>query len=159
MDELIKQYRDSLRNVRNLQLRADLGDRKILSGMASDLQYAIEWMRTGRRPGNRRGVERLAAYQREKPVDPIVLQNYYSAATGNSGAISESDRKRIEEALQCLTRLEREIYLMARGQCLSRSEIARLLGVGKGTVNNVLTRADKKLLKHKKICRPFATYM
>ena len=36
--------------------------------MIRDCDYILEWMETGRRPGNKRGVERLAAYQREIPT-------------------------------------------------------------------------------------------
>lgn len=42
--------------------------------MASDLQYALEWLKTAKWPGNRRGVERRAAYQCMLPVDPQLLQ-------------------------------------------------------------------------------------
>lgn len=161
MKKLRKQYRESLKIVRALQLKANFEDREHLESMTSDLQYAIEWMQTGRRPGNKRGIERRAAYQREVLTDdPLKYQKYFIASViGQAGSITESERERIEAVLQCLSKLEREVFLMARGQCLSRSEIARLLRVEKGTVNNILTRADKKLLKHKKICRPFATYM
>lgn len=163
MDELIKKYRASLKVVRSLQIKADEHDRKLLSGMASDIQYAIEWMQIGHQPGLRRGVERRAAYQREIPIDPIKIQKYYVAnVIGHSGSISEFDRQRIDYAMSRLTKLEKEIYLMARGQVLSHSEIASQIGVSVGTVKKVLDRADKKIANEVKInlfCQPNATYI
>lgn len=41
-------------------------DIKILTDMISDIPYSLEWMKKARRPGNRRGIQRLAAYQRER---------------------------------------------------------------------------------------------
>lgn len=146
--DLIKQYKASLKQVRKLQREANEEDFEILSGMASDLQFALEWMRTGRRPRSRRGAERRSVYQREILTDnPVKFQKYFIATSGQKSAISESDRERIEFVLKRLSKLEREVYLMARGQCLSRSEIARLLGIERGTVNKILRRADKKVLK------------
>jgi len=45
-------------------------DRELIVGMISSCSYVIEWLETGRRPGNRRGIERRAGYQREVPTDP-----------------------------------------------------------------------------------------
>jgi hypothetical protein len=41
-------------------------DKKIISRMISDLEFAPKWMRTAREPGNLREIERRVAYQREK---------------------------------------------------------------------------------------------
>lgn len=47
-------------------------------GMNSDVNFAIEWTHTGRRPGNKRGVERRAAYLRGKLMDPVRMQSFVS---------------------------------------------------------------------------------
>ncbi|SDW64201.1 Sigma-70, region 4 [Marininema mesophilum] len=63
----------------------------------------------------------------------------------SSSRLTWSDKERIKEGLSGLTDLERDVYLMARGRCLSREQIASFLGVSKGTINKMLTRADEKV--------------
>jgi RNA polymerase sigma factor (sigma-70 family) len=147
VEQLIKEYKESLKTVRQLQLRInpDNKDKTVLGSMASDLQYSIDWMNTGRRPGNRRGAERLAAYQREKPIDPIYFQNFVANPAPQKCTVKDSDKQRIEDALSVLTERERKIYLMARGQCLSYEQIAEYLYVSKSTVQTTVERAAKKI--------------
>ncbi|WP_052807454.1 sigma factor-like helix-turn-helix DNA-binding protein [Risungbinella massiliensis] len=113
-------------------------------------------------------MERLAAYQREKPFDPILIQQYFYSLGEDEitsfknvpyqmidkdkekhNMVSEMDKERIEVALSTLITLEREVYLMSRGHCLSFSEIAGMLGVAKGTVQKMIERAEKKMAKHR----------
>jgi RNA polymerase sigma factor (sigma-70 family) len=149
MDELIKKYRESLKIVRQLQLRTNNEeDTRLLGGMASDLQYSLDWLRSGRRPGNKRGIERRAAYQREKPIDPVHIQNFVANPEKEKPCtVSDWDRGRIEDALSVLTHREREIYLMSRGQCLTYEQIAAYLFICKSTVQTTVERAEKKIAK------------
>lgn len=154
MNELISQYTDSLKIVRQLQKKANDKDKALLSGMASDLEFALTWMKTGRRPGNRRGVERLAAYQRERCYDPLVIQKffrstsdeyYWSEDGSEEDLISEWNRERIEQALARLTAREKEIYIMSRGAVMSYEQIAAMLAISKSTVQTTIQRAEKKI--------------
>ncbi|MDR6227626.1 hypothetical protein [Desmospora profundinema] len=85
--------------------------------MESDL-ISLEWMTTGRRPGNRRGIERRAAYQWERPIDPIHLQRYTHQQVYQQPKCTLSDWEmwRVEDALSNLTKLEREVYMMKVGK-------------------------------------------
>lgn len=162
MRELIREYQKSLKNVRKIKEVAAAEDKKILRGMESDLRYALEWMNKGRMPGPRRGAERLAAYQREKPIDPIHIQTYISRPLyeQQENTVSSQDIERIKDALSCLTKMERDVYVMARGRCIPRSEIAMMMGVEKGTINKILTRSDEKIRKYTRCsisCLPLAT--
>lgn len=149
MDEIIKKYKESLKIVRQLQLRKNNEvDIRLLGNMASDLQYTLDWLKTGRRPGNRRGIERRAAYQRERPIDPIHIQKFVAnPAKDKPCTVSDWDRERIEDALSILTEREKEIYLMSRGQCLSYEQIAAYLFICKSTVQTTVERAEKKVGK------------
>jgi RNA polymerase sigma-70 factor (ECF subfamily) len=167
MQDLINEYKEALKKVRELKEGASEEDRKLLGSMESDLRYSLQWMKTSRRPGNRRGVERLAAYQREKPFDPILIQQYFYSLGKDEkltcfqndphkmidkekhNMVSKSDKIRIEVALSTLSPLEREVYLMSRGHCLSFSEISRMLGIAKGTVQKMIERAEKKIITEK----------
>ncbi|MCY9513295.1 sigma factor-like helix-turn-helix DNA-binding protein [Paenibacillus apiarius] len=129
-------------------------DMKSLGGMISDAEYILEWLETGRRPGNKRGIERLAAYQRERPVDPLKMQAYI-AKTSAGGAvqaarITDKELDRIEFALGQLTTRERECYEMTRGNGLSFAETGRLLDIDKSTVQSYVGLAEEKLRHHTK---------
>ncbi|KQC47081.1 sigma-70 family RNA polymerase sigma factor [Geobacillus sp. FSL W8-0032] len=153
MEELLKQYRESLRSAKKLLERASDEDKKIIRGMISDLEFAIEWMETSRMPGNRRGIERRAAYQREKPFDPLLMQKYFRSSDPvyewddheKESVITNWDRERIEDALSVLTEREKEVYLMSRGYGLTYSEIANYLCISSSSVQTMIERAEKKI--------------
>ncbi|POD46272.1 hypothetical protein BKM15_25870 [Pseudomonas syringae pv. syringae] len=156
MEDLIIQYRQALKEIRRMIPDASEEDKKLLSSMASDLQYALEWMRTGRRPGNRRGIERRAAYQRERPFDPLLMQRYFRSTDEEvyewddhlqEDSVSYWDRLRIEDALSVLSDKEKEAYLMSKGNCLSFSQIAKYLKLSKSTVQDRVERAERKIAK------------
>jgi positive control factor len=156
MQDLLREYRNTLRHLEEMKENASDEDKKVLGSMASDLQYAIKWMKTGRLPGNKRGIERRSAYQREKIIDPIVMQKFFKSIDTDpfdwidqqpSSTINESVKNRIEDALCVLTDNEKEMYLMSRGHTLSYSEIAGYFNVKKGTVQKTVERAEKKISK------------
>jgi positive control factor len=155
MEKLLKQYIETLKATRNLLEKADDEDKPIIRGMISDLEFAIEWMSTGRRPGNKRGIERRAAYQREKPFDPLLMQKFFRSSEKvykwddheKEHVITEWDRQRIEDALSVLTDREREVYLMSRGYCLTYSEIANYLCISSSSVQTMVERAERKIKK------------
>jgi RNA polymerase sigma-70 factor (ECF subfamily) len=123
------------------------GEKRVVSEMISDCEWTIEWLETGRRPGNRRGIERRAAYQREKLMDPIRMQAFvYKSTAGSPANLSEWQRFQIEDAQSRLTPRERECYVLAHGECFSLSEIGRMLGISKSSVEEYVDRAQKKIL-------------
>jgi RNA polymerase sigma factor (sigma-70 family) len=121
-------------------------DRRIINEMIADCEWTIEWLDSGRRPGNKRGIERRAAYQCEKLMDPVRMQAYLTQSSAGSPAnLSDWQRFQIEDALSRLSDRERECYVLAHGECFSFSEIAGMLGVSKGSVEVYVTRAQKKI--------------
>ena len=145
MQDLIKEYQEAVKWLEQAKVTVEEEDKVMISRMISDLKYGLEWMQTGRRPGNKRGIERRAAYQREQPLDPLWMQAYVANTSTSHCGISAQERERIDEALKMLTAREKEVYLLVRGEAYSRNEAARLLGVKKGTVNNILKRCDEKI--------------
>ncbi len=142
----ILNYRKTRNQLRKAYEAADADDRKIISGMISDCEYVMEWLETGRRPGNKRGIERRAVYQRLKLVDPIRMQSFRQPATGGSPSnLSEYQRFQIEDALSRLSPRERECYTMAYGDCLSFSRIGELLNLKKSTVQSYVETAQYKI--------------
>ncbi|MEK3725309.1 sigma-70 family RNA polymerase sigma factor [Paenibacillus sp. FSL H8-0034] len=127
-------------------------EQQLIAEMIADVNYAIEWMHTGKCPGNRRGIERRAAYQREKLVDPFQMQIYmqqHNPVMDEPAAVTESQRLQIEQVLAGLSIRERECYELHHGMSYSLSEIAELLGVKKGTVQGYVQTANKKVVQAK----------
>ncbi|WP_216624460.1 sigma-70 family RNA polymerase sigma factor [Paenibacillus foliorum] len=148
LTDLQSSYRTTYRMLQKVQETAvTRGDKELINGMISDVQYAIEWMRTGICPGNRRGIERRAAYQREKLMDPSQMQTYIEQQHRLTPAsvITEHQRDQLEHALSQLSSRERECYELHYGMCYSFQEIASLLALKKGTVQYYLQTAQKKI--------------
>ena len=149
--DLIPSYRHTRRLLERMRDRLPRkgaeGERELIGSMISDCNYVLEWLETGRRPGNRRGIERRAAYQRERPVDPIVLQTYIRPETRHTATVNDDDIRRIENILSRLTPRERECYTMVIGSGLSYAETAELVGVAKGSVQFFVESAKKKIQK------------
>ncbi|OCT12793.1 hypothetical protein A8709_32945 [Paenibacillus pectinilyticus] len=122
--------------------------------MIRDCDYILEWMETGRRPGNKRGVERLAAYQREIPTD--IMEKY-----ANKPAVVQfhDDREYVhmEYVLSLLTDRERTCYEMNVGGMWTDQEIANTLGLQRRTVREFLDRAQKKVKKYR--TKPMPLYL
>jgi RNA polymerase sigma-70 factor (ECF subfamily) len=89
--------------------------------------------------------------------DPLLVQKYFQAAGGDpykmidlepTDTLTQSEKDRLEDALADLTSLEKEVYLMARGNCMSFADIANLLCVSKSTIQDTIERAERKI-KHR----------
>lgn len=125
---------------------ADADDKKVISGMISDCEYVAEWLSTGRRPGNKRGIERRAGYEREVLLDPIRMQAFSSNSKAGSPAnLTDEQRFQLQYALDQLSERERECYVMAHGECIPHSEIAFMLGITSGSVAEYVQRAQRKI--------------
>ncbi|GIO03404.1 hypothetical protein J5TS2_40720 [Brevibacillus halotolerans] len=155
MQELLKEYKETRKKLKKAyaDLRAtetvlDDSERRYLSEMISDVEYVIEWLETGRRPESKRGIERRAAYQREKLVDPIRMQAFIANSTAGSPAnISEWESLQIEDALCLLSVRERECYLLAHGEGFSYSQIAQMLNITVSSVETYIKRSQLKVSK------------
>lgn len=124
-------------------------DKSLLSGMEGDLLYAIEWMKTARRPGNRRGAERLSIEQRTVTL-PDNFFNNIAYAGQEENELDEEKQMILEELTWDLTEREKDIFSLAKGEGFTIEYIAELLGISKGTVKKALYRAEKKIEKNLK---------
>lgn len=121
-------------------------DVQTIKGMISDVSFSILWLHTGKQPGNRRGIERRSAYQREKLMDPLLMQSYMAQSNAGSPAnITDDERYRLEMALCTVSGRERECYELAHGQGFSFGCIANMLGISKGAVEEYVNRAQRKI--------------
>lgn len=146
--ELKRSYRGTHRGLQKAKDKASPADKEAIEEMIADVNYAIEWMHTGKQPGNKRGIERRAAYQREKLMDPLRMQSFMQHhSSGSPANLSEDQRFQIESALSVLSGRERECFELHHGMCYSYAEIATFLCVKKGTVQGYVESARKKLKK------------
>lgn len=139
-------YQLSLKGAERAYRRADADDKKVISGMKSDCEFVIEWLNTGRRPGNKRGIERRAGYEREVLLDPIRMQAFSSDSKAGSPAnLTDDQRFQLQYALNQLSERERECYVLAHGECFSHSYIANMLNISKGSVDEYVQRSQRKV--------------
>lgn len=139
-------YQLSLKGAERAYRKADADDKKVISGMVSDCEYAIEWLSTGRRPGNKRGIERRAGYEREILLDPVRMQAFASRSTaGSPSNLTDDQRVMIEEALRYLSPRQRECYILAHGECFSFGQIANMLGISRSSVQAYVEEAQRRV--------------
>lgn len=147
MRQLIYKYKKSLHTMQKAYETAEeQTDRQVISGMISDLEYAIEWMRIGGDPSRKRGVDRVEVYL----TDPEIIDSQQFDSMVNNSEISDEDRKKIITVLQSLTEREEDMFLMHFAEMLPLEEIADLLGIKKSTVATTIKRAQKKIKKYLK---------
>ncbi|WP_138751753.1 sigma factor-like helix-turn-helix DNA-binding protein [Paenibacillus sinopodophylli] len=114
--------------------------------MISEVNFVIEWLRTGRQPGTKRGIDRRSVYQNTVLLDPMIMANFSNAYNSRSGStITEAERHRLEEVLGILSPQEKECYVLSYGQCYSHSDIAKALAISKGAVDKYVQRAHAKV--------------
>jgi len=146
LKELLKQYRETRSLLMGYKINAPEEEKELISGMISDVQYAIDWMNRGHKPDPRRGINRRSRGQRTIPVDPLKIQSYAQpAACGSPTTLSEYERYQIEDALSTLSERERECYIMKYGKCYSIGDIANILNVKRGTIQDYLKKAEEKV--------------
>ncbi|MEB3103066.1 sigma-70 family RNA polymerase sigma factor [Ferviditalea candida] len=136
-DVLVEQYADEkhdLERYRQSLDRTDLSQKiesQTVSGMISDLQFSLTWMRKGRRPGSLRGIDRQKIYQR----------------TAIGEMLRPEEKLKLLDLLLSMSDRERQCFLLHMAQGLTHEEIADRLKVSKGTVQTFLKRAKRKVQK------------
>lgn len=140
MAKLIKEYTsgsyqlDKLRQSLDSGSATDKEDSKIVSGMVSDMRYALEWMRHGRRPGNRRGADRTDIYRQRELLEEL-----------RPAQIDEAERDKLVRVLLTLTERERTCFLLHMAQGLTFAEIGSNLNLSKASVQTFCKRARDKV--------------
>ena len=150
------EYRKSIRLAREMKRELDkkekstsqdMDDKKVIAGMISDLEFALEWMRTGRNPDARRGIDKHGVYLTDPAVlDVLPIQPIYKDV---SRELSSDEKDIIDDALCTLTEREKDVFFMIKVEGITYEYAAELLGVKKTTVQNHLERAIKKIEKRK----------
>ena len=136
--ELITQYSSGIRHLDHYRRSLDRTDpdqddeARTVSGMLSDMRYALDWMRRGRRPGSRRGAERHDIYRRRELL-------------ASAEPLTDEDRRKLLDCVAVMTERELTCWLLHMAHGLTYSEIGDRLGVSRASVQKFIERARSKV--------------
>lgn len=130
-------YRDKLQDPEKMD------ERMIVEDMLTDMHYAMEWMKTGREPHKRRGLDIHDAYSRSILMDMELLP----AATTARQELRATEAQKVElvQLLMKLSARERQCFLLHTSHGMSFADIGRELELSKTTVQKNIERARTKL--------------
>lgn len=96
------------------------------------MEFALQWMKRGRRPGNRRGIDRRSVYQRTALLDPDLFLSLDIEPAERS--LDDYGRRKIVD-LWTLSERERQCYLLHMSHGMSFAEIAKELGITRASIH------------------------
>jgi len=140
IETLISQYATETYVLDKYRKSLDLEDPKAaeeadtVSGMLSDMRYALTWLKRGRRPGSRRGAEITDVYRQRE---------IYIKLSGQE--ITDAERLKLVDALLALSDRERTCFLLHMAQGLTLQEISHKLNISRGAAYEYVKRAKEKL--------------
>jgi RNA polymerase sigma-70 factor (ECF subfamily) len=150
------EYRKSLREAKRMKAELDRkeektlqdeNDKKVIAGMISDLEFALEWLSSGRNPDARRGIDKNGVYLTDPAVlDVLPVEPIYKSIAHE---ISRFEKELIDDALCTLTDREQDVFFMIKVEGITFEYTAELLGIKKSTVQSHLKRAEKKIEQRK----------
>ena len=172
MEELLVEYKHTLKETRvllndlekvikiteddtthdSLNLNELKKDKEVLNSWISNLQYSIQWLSTGRRPGSTRAIERRSVYQKEILTDATEIakiiedgQNYYHEEVAvESEEEQEHFAQVTNSVLEVLTKNESDIFKMSING-LAPFEIAEYMQMPYKTVYKAIKRCESKI--------------
>ena len=144
MQDLIIEYKKSLKQLRTIKAYDELEGR-LITEMISDMEYAIEWMKTGQRPNQvSRSQESKSAYDR---CTLINLDLFPCLEIKPSEELTLEKKKAVMQVLNVLTERQLTCFLLYAAHMRSMEEIAEELNIKKATVQDHIETARKKIKK------------
>jgi RNA polymerase sigma-70 factor (ECF subfamily) len=140
MEDLVCEYKRSLQLLKKSRA-ANVSH----TGMISDTEWAIRYMETGQIPGAKWTVSRWSREKREIPVDPLKMAGYVAGRETVSPPVPEQVLTLLDRLMESLTSREKEAFKLVRGEYYSFSQAGMLMGCTKGTIQNLVNRAEKKI--------------
>jgi len=145
ISDLIQQYTAGIKYLDQYRRSLDTSDpyaadeAKTVSDMLGDMRYALDWMRRGRRPGSRRGVERHDIYRRRELL-------------ASAEPMTDEERRKLLDCVAVMTERELTCWLLHMAHGLTFAEIGDRLGLSRRTVQQYVERARKKVLDVQMTC-------
>ncbi|WP_051910497.1 sigma factor-like helix-turn-helix DNA-binding protein [Carnobacterium pleistocenium] len=121
---------------------------RTISGMISDMEYAISWLENAREPGLKRGITNKSRYQRTElwaEIDILSMKAYRMQSTVEGRELTLEEDTRMNEILDCLSKREREAYRYIMGEGHTYAETAYFMEITRGAVQMLVNRAKSKI--------------
>lgn len=161
VDQLINEYEQGRKSLVKLtegltDSELDKSDKTQIISMIRDMTFCIDWLKTGREPGNLRGIDRRSVYQRRVLMDMELYPSLEIAP--NERELTNDEKQAIVDILVDLSLRERQCFILHNAYKMSMAAIGKELDISKSTVQTFLTRANKKINKKAKSydCRSVA---
>lgn len=153
-DRLIQEYTDGKKQLNKLhdsldsENPVDRNDRRMINSMADDMQFAIEWLESGKQPGTYRGIEKRLVYQKKSLESMDVIPDITEQIDINQKQLYMTQEEKIilADILNSFSLRERQCYLSHVAEGKSMGRIADELGLKKRTVQQYIERAKGKIL-------------
>ncbi|WP_309087172.1 sigma-70 family RNA polymerase sigma factor [Domibacillus sp.] len=151
MRTLIYEYKQSLRALKEMKaaieskselLEQDLQDKTLINSMITEMEFAIQWMASGRNPDARRGADRTGVYTLDPKIIEVVVPN---KVTSEERKLTEEEKWLLDDMLADLTARERDVFTLVKAERLTFEYTAELLGLTKSSVQTYLKRAERKI--------------
>jgi len=151
-DKLLKEYkqgRKELKNMRNelTDSERDRLDKTQINSMIDSMTYSIDWMETGREPGNLRGVDKRDIYRIKQYSEMDIIPDITEQLRLEREPLylNQEQRQTLILLFRKLSDRERQCFIMYEAEQLSMQQIANRLGIKKSTVQQYIERAREKV--------------
>lgn len=121
---------------------------RTISGMVSDMEYAISWLDNAREPGLKRGITNKSRYQRTElwaEIDILSMKAYRMQSATEGKELTFEEYTRMNEILECLTKREREAYTYIMGEGHTYATTAHYMGITRSAVQMMVNRSKAKI--------------
>lgn len=151
MRTLIYEYKQSLRVLKEMKaaieaktelLQQDIQDKTLINSMINEMEFAIQWMVSGRNPGAMRGADRTGAYTLDPKLIEAVVPNRVAS---EERKLTADEQWLLDDVLGDLTVREKDVFTLVKAEGLTFEYTAELLGITKSSVQTYLERAERKI--------------
>lgn len=138
VEKLIGEYSKEIGRLEGYQQTLDVSVIKqelefdLVSGILADMRFAVTWMRRGRRPGNRRGIENRDVYRERALFSELHI-------------LDPDITPKLIRSLLDLSSRERECFLLHLAYGLTQAEIGDKMGLSRSAVQSYIVRAKIKV--------------
>lgn len=152
-DRLLEEYEEGRRGLHQMKNELDpnyyedVEDGKQINSMIDSMTYSIDWMKTGRQPDARRGIDKRNAYRVKKYEDMDIIPDITEQLRKEREPLymDQEQRQALLKLFQKFSDRERQCFIMHVAEGLSMQQIADRLGIKKRTVQQYIERAREKV--------------
>ena len=151
-DKLLKEYKQGRKDLKNMRdeltdSERDRLDKTQINSMIDSMTYSIDWMETGREPGNLRGVDKRDIYRIKQYSEMDIIPDITEQLRLEREPLylNQEQRQTLILLFRKLSDRERQCFIMYEAEQLSMQQIANRLGIKKSTVQQYIERAREKV--------------